>query len=33
MQPGYHQLVRDGIERIIEADGGQPVTRFLYQPE
>ena len=25
----YHKLVRDGIPGIIEADGGQPVTRVL----
>jgi len=27
----YHKLVRDGIPGIIEADGGQPVTRVLDQ--
>jgi predicted house-cleaning noncanonical NTP pyrophosphatase (MazG superfamily) len=31
MRLGYHKLVRDGIPRIIEADGGQPVTRVLDQ--
>lgn len=29
MRLDYHKLVRDGIPRIIEADGGQPVTRVL----
>ncbi len=31
MRLDYHKLVRDGIPRIIEADGGQPVTRVLDQ--
>ena len=29
MRVAYHKLVRDEIPRIIEADGGQPVTRVL----
>ncbi len=29
MRLDYHKLVRDGIPRIIEAGGGQPVTRVL----
>jgi predicted house-cleaning noncanonical NTP pyrophosphatase (MazG superfamily) len=29
MRLDYHKLVRDGIPRIIAADGGQPVTRVL----
>jgi len=29
MRLDYHKLVRDGIPRIIEAGGGQPVTRAL----
>jgi predicted house-cleaning noncanonical NTP pyrophosphatase (MazG superfamily) len=29
MRVGYYKLVRDGIPRIIEAGGGQPVTRVL----
>jgi predicted house-cleaning noncanonical NTP pyrophosphatase (MazG superfamily) len=29
MRLDYHKLVRDGIPRIIEADGGRPVTRVL----
>jgi predicted house-cleaning noncanonical NTP pyrophosphatase (MazG superfamily) len=29
MRVDYHKLVRDGIPRIIEAGGGQPVTRVL----
>jgi predicted house-cleaning noncanonical NTP pyrophosphatase (MazG superfamily) len=31
MRLDYHKLVRDGIPRIIEAGGGQPVTRVLDQ--
>jgi predicted house-cleaning noncanonical NTP pyrophosphatase (MazG superfamily) len=31
MRLDYHKLVRDGIPRIIEADGGQPVTCVLDQ--
>ena len=31
MRLDYHKLVRDQIPRIIEADGGQPVTRVLDQ--
>jgi len=31
MRLDYHKLVRDGIPRIIEAEGGQPVTRVLDQ--
>jgi len=31
MRLDYHKLVRDGIPRIIEADGGQPITRVLDQ--
>jgi predicted house-cleaning noncanonical NTP pyrophosphatase (MazG superfamily) len=31
MRLDYHKLVRDGIPRIIEADGGQPVTHVLDQ--
>jgi predicted house-cleaning noncanonical NTP pyrophosphatase (MazG superfamily) len=31
MRLDYHKLVRDRIPRIIEADGGQPVTRVLDQ--
>jgi predicted house-cleaning noncanonical NTP pyrophosphatase (MazG superfamily) len=31
MSLDYHKLVRDGIPRIIEAGGGQPVTRVLDQ--
>ena len=31
MRLDYHKLVRDGIPRIIETDGGQPVTRVLDQ--
>jgi predicted house-cleaning noncanonical NTP pyrophosphatase (MazG superfamily) len=31
MRLDYHKLVRDGIPRIIEADGGRPVTRVLDQ--
>ena len=31
MRLDYHKLVRDGIPRIIEARGGQPVTRVLDQ--
>ncbi len=31
MRLDYHKLVRDGIPRIIEADGGQPVIRVLDQ--
>jgi predicted house-cleaning noncanonical NTP pyrophosphatase (MazG superfamily) len=31
MRLDYHKLVRDGIPRIIEADGGKPVTRVLDQ--
>ena len=31
MRLDYHKLVRDGIPCIIEADGGQPVTRVLDQ--
>ena len=31
MRRDYHKLVRDGIPRIIEAGGGQPVTRVLDQ--
>jgi len=31
MRIDYHKLVRDGIPRIIEAGGGQPVTRVLDQ--
>jgi predicted house-cleaning noncanonical NTP pyrophosphatase (MazG superfamily) len=31
MRLDYRKLVRDGIPRIIEADGGQPVTRVLDQ--
>jgi hypothetical protein len=29
MRLDYHKLVRDGIPRIIEAGGGQAVTRAL----
>ena len=29
MRLDYHKLVRDGIPRIIAADGGRPVTRVL----
>ena len=29
MRLEYHKLVRDGIPRIIEAGGGQPVSRVL----
>jgi len=31
MRLDYHKLVRDGIPHIIEARGGQPVTRVLDQ--
>ena len=31
MRLDYHKLVRDGIPRIIEAEGGQPVVRVLDQ--
>jgi predicted house-cleaning noncanonical NTP pyrophosphatase (MazG superfamily) len=31
MRVDYHKLVRDGVPRIIEAGGGQPVTRVLDQ--
>ena len=31
MRVDYHKLVRDGIPHIIEARGGQPVTRVLDQ--
>ena|SRR5271170_2827461 len=31
MRLDYHKLVRDQIPRIIEAGGGQPVTRVLPQ--
>jgi predicted house-cleaning noncanonical NTP pyrophosphatase (MazG superfamily) len=31
MRVDYRKLVRDGIPRIIEADGGQPVIRVLDQ--
>ena len=31
MRLDYHKLVRDGIPRIIETDGGQPVTCVLDQ--
>jgi predicted house-cleaning noncanonical NTP pyrophosphatase (MazG superfamily) len=31
MRLDYHKLVRDEIPRIIEAGGGQPVTRVLNQ--
>jgi predicted house-cleaning noncanonical NTP pyrophosphatase (MazG superfamily) len=31
MRLDYYKLVRDGIPRIIEADGGQPVTHVLDQ--
>ncbi len=31
MRLHYHKLVRDQIPRIIEADGGQPVTCVLDQ--
>ena len=31
MRLDYYKLVRDGIPRIIEAGGGQPVTRLLDQ--
>jgi len=31
MRLDYHKLVRDGIPRIIEADGGKSVTRVLDQ--
>ncbi len=31
MRLDYHKLVRDRIPRIIEAGGGQPVTRMLDQ--
>jgi predicted house-cleaning noncanonical NTP pyrophosphatase (MazG superfamily) len=31
MRLDYHKLVRDGIPRIIEADGGRPVTHVLDQ--
>ena len=31
MRLDYHKLVRDGIPRIIEAGGSQPVTRVLDQ--
>jgi len=31
MRVDYHKLVRDGIPRIIEAGGGQPVARVLDQ--
>ena len=31
MRLDYHKLVRDWIPRIIEAGGGQPVTRVLDQ--
>ena len=31
MRLDYHKLVRDEIPRIIEAGGGQPVTRVLDQ--
>lgn len=31
MRVDYHNLVRDGIPRIIEAGGGRPVTRVLDQ--
>src|ERR1700722_8960468 len=31
MRLDYHKLVRDGIPRIIEAAGSQPVTRVLDQ--
>jgi predicted house-cleaning noncanonical NTP pyrophosphatase (MazG superfamily) len=31
MRLEYHKLVRDGIPRIIETSGGQPVTRVLDQ--
>ena len=31
MRLDYHKLVRDGMPRIIEANGGQPVSRVLDQ--
>jgi predicted house-cleaning noncanonical NTP pyrophosphatase (MazG superfamily) len=31
MRLDYHKLVRDGIPRIIEEDGGRPVTHVLDQ--
>jgi len=31
MRFDYHKLVRDQIPRVIEADGGRPVTRVLDQ--
>ena len=31
MRVDYYKLVRDGIPRIIEAGGGQPVTHVLDQ--
>ena len=31
MSLDYHKLVGDGIPRIIEAGGGQPITRVLDQ--
>jgi predicted house-cleaning noncanonical NTP pyrophosphatase (MazG superfamily) len=31
MRLDYHKLVRDGIPRIIEANGGRPVTHVLDQ--
>jgi predicted house-cleaning noncanonical NTP pyrophosphatase (MazG superfamily) len=31
MRLEYHKLVRDGIPRIIETSGGQPITRVLDQ--
>jgi predicted house-cleaning noncanonical NTP pyrophosphatase (MazG superfamily) len=31
MRLDYHKLVRDGIPRIIETEGGRPVTRVLGQ--
>jgi predicted house-cleaning noncanonical NTP pyrophosphatase (MazG superfamily) len=31
MRLDYYKLVRDGMPRIIEADGGRPVTRVLNQ--
>ena len=33
MRLDYHKLVRDGIPHIIEAGGGQPVTRVLDQAD
>jgi predicted house-cleaning noncanonical NTP pyrophosphatase (MazG superfamily) len=31
MRLDYHKLVRDGIPRIIETSGGQPISRVLDQ--